>query len=161
MAVAKQYVDCATNTPAQYVFLEYLRRGLLDRRLRSILDHYRAKRDFILAQLERHMTPEVSWNRPAGGFFIFVRLPSGLDAGELSQEAIEHNVAFVAGSSFFVDGGGRDTLRLSFSQAGRTEMAAAVGELGTLIRLKSSLRSKPPKPVGPELNTSTSSTKNG
>ncbi len=88
----------------------------------------------MLKQLETHFPEQVQWNRPAGGFFIFVRLPQAMDASELLTEAIEHNVAFVAGEPFFIDHSGTHTFRLSYSQSGESVIAAAVAELGQLIK---------------------------
>jgi 2-aminoadipate transaminase len=46
-----------------------------------------------------------------------------MDAGALLPQAIERGVAFTPGAPFFVDGGGQQTLRLSFSSvpAGRID----------------------------------------
>ncbi|MBW2431710.1 MAG: PLP-dependent aminotransferase family protein, partial [Deltaproteobacteria bacterium] len=66
--------------------------------------------------------------------FIFVQLPKSLDASTLLTEAIEHKVAFVAGEPFFIDGSGSHTFRLSYSQSSEAVIAAAVAELGKLIK---------------------------
>lgn len=134
MTVAKQFDDCATNTPAQYVLLEFIKRGLLDKQIKTNIVHYRAKRDFMLEQLECHFPEEVTWNRPQGGFFVFVHLPEEWDAGELFENAVKKNVAFVTGRPFFVDGSGRNTFRLSYSQAALEDIEAAVGAIGALIK---------------------------
>jgi len=134
MVVAKQFVDVATNTLAQFILLEFIRSGLLEKRIKLNNQHYRRKRDFMLKQLEMHFPEAVQWNRPAGGFFIFVKLPQTMDATELLGEAIKHNVAFVAGEPFFIDHSGRHTFRLSYSQSGESVIEAAVAELGKLIK---------------------------
>ncbi len=134
MVVAKQFADAATNTPAQYILLEFIRQGLLDRQIQENIKFYRAKRDFMLAQMDRHFPREATWNRPGGGFFIFVKLPKDMDAAELFQRAVDKNVAFVTGQPFFVDGSGHNTLRLSYAQAGEEDMAAAIRVIGHLIK---------------------------
>lgn len=134
MAVAKQFVDAATNTPAQYILLEFIKRGLLDRQIQENIKFYRTKRNYMLEQMARYFPPQVSWNRPQGGFFIFVHLPQNLDAGELFQQAVGRKVAFVTGRSFFVDGSGHNTLRLSFAQAGKADIKFAIREIGNLIK---------------------------
>jgi 2-aminoadipate transaminase len=134
MTVAKQFADVATNTLSQYVLLEFIQRGFLEEGIARIKKHYHLKRDFILQQLENHFPKEVKWNHPAGGFFIFVRLPENLNAMELLTEALDHNVAFVAGAPFFVDGSGQNTLRLSYSQASKEDIEIAVASLGQLIK---------------------------
>ena len=133
MVVAKQFVDIATNTLAQHILLEFIRSGLLEKRIALNNKHYMRKRDFMLEQLDIHFPEQVRWNHPAGGFFIFVRLPETMDASELLGEAIEHQVAFVAGEPFFIDHSGTHTFRLSYSQSGESVIAEAVAELGKLI----------------------------
>jgi len=134
MVVAKQFSDAATNTPAQYILLEFIRLGLLDKQIQENIKFYRAKRDFMLAQMDRHFPPEATWNRPRGGFFIFVELPKNMDAGELFQRSVVKDVAFVTGRPFFVDGSGHNTFRLSYSQAGEEDMEAAIQVIGSLIK---------------------------
>jgi 2-aminoadipate transaminase len=134
MVVAKQFVDVATNTLAQYILLEFIRSGLLKERIKLNNQHYKRKRDFMLEQLETHFPEPVQWNHPAGGFFIFVRLPQHMDASGLLSEAIERKVAFVAGEPFFIDHSGTHTFRLSYSQSNESVIAAAVAELGRLIK---------------------------
>jgi 2-aminoadipate transaminase len=134
MVVAKQFSDAATNTPAQYILLEFIRLGLLDKQIQENIKFYRAKRDFMLGQMERHFPREATWNRPQGGFFIFVKLPKNMDADDLFQRAVDKDVAFVTGQPFFVDGSGQNTFRLSYSQAGEQDMEAAIRVIGDLIK---------------------------
>ncbi|NOQ20397.1 MAG: aminotransferase class I/II-fold pyridoxal phosphate-dependent enzyme, partial [Desulfobacterales bacterium] len=134
MVVAKQFVDVATNTLAQYILLEFISSGLLEKRIELNNQYYKRKRDFMLEQLETHFPAEVQWNRPAGGFFIFVKLPDAMDASELLTDAVKHNVAFVAGAPFFIDQSGKNTFRLSYSQSSEAVIEAAVAELGKLIK---------------------------
>ena len=134
MVVAKQFVDVATNTLAQFILLEFIRSGLWEKRIQLNNQYYRRKRDFMLKQLKMHFPKPVQWNHPAGGFFIFVKLPQTIDASELLGEAIEHQVAFVAGEPFFIDHSGKHTFRLSYSQSGEAVIEAAVAELGRLIK---------------------------
>ena len=134
MVVAKQFSDAATNTPAQYILLEFIRLGLFDRQIQENIKFYRAKRDFMLAQMDRHFPREATWNRPQGGFFIFVNLPKNMDAAELFQRAVDKDVAFVTGQPFFVDGSGHNTFRLSYSQAGEEDIEAAIRAIGNLIK---------------------------
>ena len=140
MVVAKQFVDVATNSLAQYILLEFIRSGLWAKRVQLNNQHYKRKRDFMLAQLTTHFPEQVKWNRPDGGFFIFVRLPQTLDASNLLSEAIEHNVAFVAGEPFFINGSGTHTFRLSYSQSSEAVIKAAVAELGKLIKKRLNIK---------------------
>lgn len=135
MVVAKQFADAATNTPAQYILLEFIRQGLLDRQIQENVKYYRTKRDFMLTRMERYFPAEVTWNRPGGGFFIFVQLPGNMDAADLFRQAVDKNVAFVTGQPFFVDGSGHNTLRLSYAQADHQDIEYAIRKIGNLIKV--------------------------
>ncbi len=154
LAITKQFVDVCTNSLAQHVAYRFLTQGLYAARLKVIIDHYRRKRDLMLELLDRHFPDTVLWNRPQGGFFVWVRLPGGMDAEELLVEAVRRNVVFVAGRSFFVDGSGKNTLRLSFAQVGQAEIEAAVSELGRLIDKLSPIRPGAATIVEPALPSS-------
>ncbi len=60
---------------------------------------YKAQRDVMLVALEREMEGlDVSWTRPVGGMFLWVRLPKGMNAQDLLPEAVERGMAFVPGA---------------------------------------------------------------
>ncbi|TKJ28454.1 MAG: aminotransferase [Chloroflexi bacterium B3_Chlor] len=118
---AKQGSDLHTGTFSQMVAYEVIADGFLEEHVREIRETYRQRRDAMLAALERYFPEEVTWTRPEGGLFLWVKLPEGMDCQELMEEAIEQKVAFVPGTAFYADGRGRDTLRLTFASC-PTEM---------------------------------------
>lgn len=134
MVIARQFEDCCANAFGQYILYEFCKQGLLDKQIEKNCEHYRKKRDVLLRAVDRHFPPQVRWNHPDGGFFVFVHLPEGLDGEELLREAVARNVAFVAGAPFFVDGGGKNTLRLSFAQSEPAVMEEAVEVLGKVLK---------------------------
>lgn len=97
--------------------------------------HYRPKRDAMLAALQAHMPSGVNWTRPEGGFFVWLKLPTGVSGASLLKRAIEEaKVAFVPGVAFFHDGSGDNTIRLSYSLPHASEIAAGVRRLASLLR---------------------------
>ena len=56
----------------------------------------------------------VTWTRPTGGFYVWVRLPDHLDARAMLAKAITARVAYVPGGAFYADGQGASCLRLSY-----------------------------------------------
>ncbi len=142
MVIAKQFVDCCTNSLAQYLALAFIRSGSFDNRIQSNIAFYKQKRDLMLGLIDEHFPKEVTVNRPQGGFFVFAHLPEHLDADDLLKAAIKHGVVFVAGRAFFIDGGGRHTFRLSYSQADDTVIREAISILGELIHEQIGRRSR-------------------
>lgn len=93
---------------------------------------YRARRDVLHAALREHMPAGCSWRVPAGGFFIWLRLPEGLRASELLPVAEAHGVAFASGSRFCADGDD-GSIRLSFSLFDEGALRQGASRLGAAM----------------------------
>lgn len=120
----KQGADLHTSTLTQMLAFAVARGGFLDQHIHHLREVYRERRDVMLAALAEHFpaTTGVTWTHPAGGLFLWLRLPEGLDAAVLLEAALRENVAFVPGHAFFPAGeAGRRFCRLNFSNA-RPEM---------------------------------------
>ena len=76
----------------------------------------------------------MTWPEPKGGFFLWVSLPDSCSADEMLPRAIEQRVIYVAGSSFFVDGTGQNTMRLSFSLPTAEKIIEGVRRLAVVVR---------------------------
>ncbi len=131
---AKQSADLCTSSFVQKIAALYLNQGHFDKNLQRVVTMYREKRDAMLEALEKHMPKGVVWTRPEGGLFLFVTLPSGMDAEKLFHRAIDKNVAYVLGSVFHCDGSGRNTMRLNFSYASKERNIEGIRRLADAIR---------------------------
>ena len=88
----------------------------------------------MLRALEQHMPPGVEWTRPEGGMFIWITLPAGLDGAQLLARSLDSvKVAFVPGQAFFADGGGPNTIRLSYSVLDEAAIEEGIARLARLI----------------------------
>ncbi len=133
MVITKQYVDACCNTPSHYVLYDLMQQGVMDRMIRDNVAHYKQKRDWLLSAMNDHFPKEVHWNFPDGGFFVMVDLPDCIVVEDLFQEALRRNVAFVPGEPFYCDGGGKHSLRLTFSMEGQETLTEGVRILGDLL----------------------------
>ena len=93
----------------------YLRDHLVEH-VETLIGVYRAKRDAMLQGLAEGLagTDHVV-SRPEGGFFLWMRLPSGTDTQRLADLAVEARVQYTPGAAFYANGGGNDFIRLAFS----------------------------------------------
>jgi DNA-binding transcriptional MocR family regulator len=66
--------------------------------------------------------------------FLWVTGPQNLDGLSLLSRAIERKVAFVPGRDFFPGDGGKNHLRLNFSNSGPERIREGVRRLGVLCR---------------------------
>ena len=131
---AKQGADLHSSTFAQLVAYEVARGGLLAEHVPLIRQVYRERRDVMLQALADHFPSGVTWTRPAGGMFLWVTLPEGVDASEVLRRAVKVKVAFVPGANFFPCGGGENTLRLNFSNATHNGIREGIARLGEVLR---------------------------
>ncbi|HSV79155.1 MAG TPA: PLP-dependent aminotransferase family protein, partial [Ramlibacter sp.] len=132
---AKQAADLHSPSFNQRLVVEVMRDGFLARHVPTIRALYRAQRDAMLAALDREMAGlDVRWNRPAGGMFLWARLPAGLRAIDLLPRAVERGVAFVPGAPFYAGAPDHRTLRLSFVTASPEQIATGIAALAATIR---------------------------
>ena len=130
---AKQAADLHTPSFNQRIAYEVLKDGFLDRHVPAIRALYKAQRDAMLAALAREMPADVSWNKPAGGMFLWARLPEGMSAVGLLARAVAKNVAFVPGAAFYAEHADVRCLRLSFVTASAAQIDLGVRALATAI----------------------------
>jgi DNA-binding transcriptional MocR family regulator len=99
-------------------------------RVRGILG---AQRDAMLEALERELAGRATWNRPEGGYFLWLDLGETVDASALLERATEAGVTFVRGADFFPGGGGESEARLAFSYEPPERIAEGVRILAGLL----------------------------
>ena len=131
--VCKQSLDLCPSILGQYLALEFMESGALDKNLLESRKIYKHKRDLLEGLLEKYLPKGSTWTQPQGGLFIFVKLPESLDVTALFPEAISRGVAYVPGSFFYTDGSHRNTMRLSFSFIDEDKMEAGMQILSKLL----------------------------
>jgi len=108
--------------------------GQFDQQIAQLRASYRARRDALLAGLAAYLPPSCTWTTPGGGFFVWVRLPEGMDAAALLPRAEAAGLSYLPGVRFHSAGGGINTLRLAFSLYDPDELVEAARRLGGVIR---------------------------
>ena len=131
---AKQSTDLCTSAFLQKITVKFFQKNYFDANVKKIVDMYRGKLEAMLGAFEKYMPEGITWTRPEGGLFLFLTLPEGYDAEELFQIAIEKNVAFVLGTVFFVNGGGKNTMRINFSYMSEEMNIEGVKRLADAIK---------------------------
>ncbi len=95
---------------------------------------YRQRRDTLVDALRTGL-PGSTVPSPAGGWFLWLPLPTGSTASALLPVAERHGVSFVPGTEFYPDGGDGDRyIRLCFSFLAPPELAEAAGRLTAAMR---------------------------
>lgn len=94
---------------------------------------YRARRDALLDGLRASMPAGCAWDAPAGGYFVWLRLPEGMDAAALLPQAEAAGVSYVPGARFHCDTRGANGLRLAFSLYGEADLSEGARRLGAAL----------------------------
>lgn len=123
------------NHFAGLVVAEYMRAGDYARVVAGLRDAFRERRDEMLRALAAEMPPGTTWTEPAGGYFIWVDLPPGLDARALLPLAEARGTSILPGPTFFLDQAeGIGSLRIAFSRYAPASLAEAVSRLAAAMR---------------------------
>jgi 2-aminoadipate transaminase len=131
--LAEEITATATDTYITPVLLaqatvhEFISRGHFEPNLRRVNELLKARRDAMLAALEKHFAG-ATWSRPQGGYFVWVELPQGTVAADVIARA--EGVTAVAGPEF---GGPANAMRLAYSFVSPDEIEAGVERLAAAV----------------------------
>jgi 2-aminoadipate transaminase len=134
IVVAKQASDLHSNYFSQRIVYQYLSDYDIDEHIAKIKKAYKKQRDLMVASIDKLFPEEVKFNRPEGGMFLWVTLPEGVSSLRLFDLAGGEKVAFVPGSAFYVDEGGKNTLRLNFSNSSEGQIEEGIKRLAKVIK---------------------------
>ncbi len=126
----------------QLILEQVMADGHYDRHLERIIGVYRQKRDRFLNALDIYLKPidpDLSWTRGAGGLFVWLTVPEGLDTGRdgrLFQTCLDEGVIYVPGAYCFSAATGpvpTNHARLSFGVANEADLVEGVKRLGQAL----------------------------
>jgi 2-aminoadipate transaminase len=136
---SRGYVDsggCVNHTSAM-AMAHFATTGGYEAHVSALREAYRLRRDTLVAAL-RAAAPGVEFAVPAGGWFLWLRVP---DAASLARRALDQGVGLATGERFHVDGGGGHHLRASFSMYSPTNLEEAARRFGNTLKIKASPKS--------------------
>ena len=125
---------------SQLTVREYLTTQPWLEQIKTFRELYRERRDATLSALETMMPPGCQWTRPGGGFYVWLRLPEGVNAKAMLPRAISSRVAYVPGTGFYADGSGGQYARLCYSLPSPDRIHEGVRRLASVIETEIQLR---------------------
>jgi len=133
LEIAKQAADLCSAMLDQSIVDELCAAGELPAQVAKVRDFYRGKRGILLGELERHFGGRATWTPADGGLFTFVTMNDDIDTGERLNDAVARGVAYIPGEPFFVDGSGRNTMRLTFAKEPDDRIREGVARLASVF----------------------------
>lgn len=131
--LAKEAADLCSGMLDQAIVDQFIADGKLPAQLERVRSFYRERRNVLISSLEQHFSAAASWTSADGGLFTFMTLDRDIDTRDWVERAIAAQVAYVPGTPFFVDGSGRNTMRLTFAKEPDDRMREGVRRLAALF----------------------------
>ena len=132
--LVKQGADLQSSTISQRELNAYLEMYELDDHVEKIKDVYRNRRNIMLQTMKETFPPEAKFTYPEGGLFTWVELPVHVNTRDLMIKAVERNVAFVPGGSFYPNGGHENSMRLNYSNMSEEKIVEGIKCLAEVIK---------------------------
>ena len=125
--------DAGGNSFAAAVVAEFYRNGIAGHAAVTT-PPLRRKRDLVCRKLEETASDLCVWSKPAGGLFIWVRVPEDLDRGRLLRLAHARGLSYLPGAAFHYRGADAPYLRLAFGHLTEAQIDEGVPILARCIR---------------------------
>lgn len=122
----KQALDACTSNFMQILANQFLSEGYLGPYLSFLRSEYKDRKEILHHNLMKYMPSQITWNEPKGGFYIWLKLPEGINSTEIFKECLPKGVVFVTGRTFDPHNKKDDRLRLSFSNMAKEDIEKGV-----------------------------------
>jgi 2-aminoadipate transaminase len=143
ITIAKRASNLSTNSISQVLLAEFLSRGLYEKHLTIVRDLYKKRRDTMLGALQKELgylagsqkeKTKVTWSKPDGGMFLWVKLPDGCHSRDLLTYAERAGVTYAPGDMCFLTPDNPEYLRLCFIQLDEETIKRGVRRLAKAIK---------------------------
>ncbi|HEY4313263.1 MAG TPA: PLP-dependent aminotransferase family protein [Pirellulales bacterium] len=142
VANQKGNIDFGAPNFSQHVMTAAIEEGLLRPQVQKLRKHYYAKLNATLAACDEFLgpLPGVSWNRPTGGIYVWLKLPDDVEAGPsgaLFDHAVEEGVLYVPGEYFYPDPqrhGATNMIRLCYAVQSVERIRRGIEALARALR---------------------------
>jgi 2-aminoadipate transaminase len=123
------------SSPLNQQALYYLMKDMdLDAHIRMLRNNYYQHMNIMQDYLKTLDPNFVTWAEPKGGMFIWVKVHESINTLELLSEVLEHGVAYVPGSPFYVEKPLQNTLRLNFTHSSPEQISMGMERLVSVFK---------------------------
>lgn len=133
--------DGGSSPLTQRIIYQVCASGKLDAHIARVTETYRSHMETMVEALTQH-APTLSFRRPEGGYYLWARLPSGVDADAVATAALAQGVEIIPGTRFHAGTGaqhpsnrrpGSDHIRLGYSFPAPHEIREGVVRLADAL----------------------------
>ncbi len=128
----KMQTDYGASSLSLYAVAEYLSSGLYDQHLKKIRGELKFRRDFTVAILHKYFKDIATWNKPDGGFYIWLSINKQISMRGLFEKALKAGILLNPGNVY--DRNDQQHLRLSYSYASLQQIENVLIRLAEIIQ---------------------------
>ena len=126
--------DGGTGALEQMILAQYCP-DQFEPHVRALRKTLRRKLDAMMQALRAQFGPAAQFDDPAGGIFLWVKLPAVIDTARLAQLALESGVSINPGAEWMTDAGeGGRRMRLCFAQPPEQEIRDGIARLAQVCQ---------------------------
>lgn len=106
----------AINNYTSGVIASMIELGLLETHVKECFKRYKSQRDALVKVLTENLTTSCKFLHPAGGYFVWIKLPEHIDGEALCEYVLKNfKVFIIKGSRFSVENKQNNFVRISFA----------------------------------------------
>jgi GntR family transcriptional regulator, regulator for abcA and norABC len=132
LADIKMQTDYGSSSLSQWAAVEWFSSGFYDQHLNEIRKQLKIRRDFTLNTLNKYFSNIATWEKPSGGFYVWVRLLPSISIKKLFEMALAEGILLNPGNVY--DNQADQYLRISYSFASLSNLEDGLSRLSIIIR---------------------------
>lgn len=132
LADIKMQTDYGTSSISQWICYEFLSNGYYEKFLTKLREELRIRRDLTLQILEANYKDIATWNKPHGGFYIWLRLNKQVPMYKLFDACYKRGLIITPGNVY--DYTNNRNIRISYSYAALDDLKIGLIELSKIIK---------------------------
>jgi DNA-binding transcriptional MocR family regulator len=132
IAQAKIMTSLSCAVPSQQALAQYLAQGGYERHLRKLRRTLASQRDLAARLAARYFPPGTHLSSPAGGYFLWVEFPRGVDTLQMHRDALRRGINIAPGQIFSATRQFGNCLRLNYGHPRDARFEPAMRAIGEL-----------------------------
>ena len=129
LAAQREFLDIHGDSAMESAVAELLEESEIQRHIRRVKRIYQRRRDLLAGLLARELPGALTFDVPAGGVALWVRVANPIDVEAWAGRAMERGLAFLTARRFAFDRRARPFARLGFASLDEAELREAVSRL--------------------------------
>lgn len=123
----------SASVPAQIALANYLQKGGYDKHLRNLRHTLLVNQIKFIDAIQRYFPEGTRLTKPQGGYFLWVKLPDGVNALDVHRLALANGISVAPGPIFSAQRGFTDYIRLNYGHIWDATIETSLEKLGKIV----------------------------